>query len=74
MKSHRIVIETTKAGRGTEVLRKESCPFKKGGDICTLESIECRYGLTEVKVPLPVCPLKMGVTQKITIEEFDNET
>ncbi len=41
--------------------------FKKGGSICTLENIECNYGLTEIRVPESVCPLVHGVSQTITI-------
>lgn len=75
-KADKIKIQTKKLGRGTEITIKESCPFKKGGSICKLEHIECLYGLSEIKVPRPACPLVMGVvlTIKITTKsEAENE-
>ena len=69
MKIHKIVIHTHKVGREEKTVIQEGCPFNRTNNICILECVVCKYGLTEVKVPLPVCPLKMGVTQTITIKE-----
>lgn len=68
-KVHKIEMVIYKAGRGAETIIREHCPFKKSGHICALEHIECRYGLTEIVVPEPECPLKAGVTQEFNIQE-----
>jgi len=72
MKSHKIHIKTSKAGRGETVLITEICPFEKGG-ICSLEHIQCRYGLTEVKVPKPACPISSGLIQEFSLEEIETD-
>lgn len=72
MKSERIKIVTKIAGQGEETLIKDSCPFSKCS-ICTLISMGCKYGLTEIKVPNPGCPILIEVSQKITVVKSDEK-
>ena len=66
-KVQKIRIEIDKPGRGKSSHELERCPLKEHG-VCRLEFIECKYGLTEISVPKPVCPLsfKNVVTLKIS--------
>ena len=51
-----IRIEINKPRRGNSAIELEHCPLIENG-ICRLENINCNYGLTEVKIPFPTCPL-----------------
>jgi len=58
-KANKIRITVDKPGRGQTIIELEHCPIKEDG-ICRLELTECKYGLTEIKIPFPVCPMSGG--------------
>ncbi len=68
-KAHKIRVEVDRPGRGTSIHELESCPIKKNG-ICRFEMIKCDYGLSEIYIPSPVCPMsgKAVVTLKISVK------
>lgn len=64
MKCHRIVIGKKKT---------ESCPFweARGCQFPDLsESIKCKYGLTDIRVPKN-CPLLKGVVLSFKVEKYE---
>ena len=65
MKAQMVRVEINKPGRGELAIELGHCPIQEHG-ICRLELIKCNYGRTEIRVPLPVCPMsnKSVVTLK----------
>ena len=66
-------IKKTISGKGTTIT--ESCPFWKARDECKISEIDCRYDLTDVKVPGDCPLLKEPITITITllsdVEDFN---
>ncbi len=56
MEAHNIRIEIDRPGRGEVAVEMSSCPIKGNDNICRIELIQCKYGLTEATIPEPNCP------------------
>lgn len=60
----KVRIEIDVPGSGSQAHEYEHCPIREvRGDInCPLNRCDCRFGLTEPKVP-SVCPLRIGTVK-----------
>ena len=59
MKCDFIYIEKVASGKPVEIIEKDNCSLNKMDDLKLCSVKECRYGLTDVRVPED-CPIRKG--------------
>lgn len=68
---NRIRVEIDVPSVGTQIHEYEYCPVPNKHCVCPIMQIECRFGLTEIDVPIG-CPMSFG-TMKMSFDRVRHD-